>query len=259
MRFYVATTVTAVAVVFAALSGILAGTSHGDERIVWIVVDLLAVATAALVQAVEQRRRERERQAAEILAVDTRTAMQDALDPIVRQLGRIAVAGGRHERDELREQTVPMVLYSASQLIGPERVRACWFRLHDARGPRRLRPELSEGRADALRTEFVAGTPSGDSVLALITHNTHRFCADVVAAPPPGWDASRPHEYRTFISVPVVAGTTAFGLLTVDSMLPGDLTEGDVPLLRLLAGLLADAMAIGTGGGILGGALGGMA
>src|SRR5215471_5184109 len=120
-----------------------------------------------------RRRRELERHAAEIVAVDMRVAMNDALDPIVRQIGRIAVSSGR-KRDELREQTIPMVLYSASLLIGPDRVRACWFRLHNGRGPRRLRPELSEGRGDALRTEFVQGTPSGDSVLDLLTSNTVR-------------------------------------------------------------------------------------
>lgn len=248
---YVATSFTVGAVALAALSGILAGTTQGDARIAWIAVNLLSVAAAAAVQSIEQRRRERERQAAEIVAVDMRVAMNDALDPIVRQIGRIALASGR-KRDELREQTIPMVLYSASLLIGPDRVRACWFRLHEGRGPRRLRPELSEGRADALRTEFVQGTPSGDSVLELLSRNIHRFCPDVMASPPPGWDPSHPHEYRTFISVPVVAGDTAFGLLTVDSALPGDLTDGDIPLLRLLAGLLADAMAYGTGGGILG-------
>jgi GAF domain-containing protein len=245
-RFYSSIGLTAVAVVIATLSGILAGTSHGTARVGWITVDLVSVATAAVVQTVEQHRRERERRAAEIVAVDMRVAMNDALDPIVRQLGRIAVAGGRRERDELREQTIPMVLYSASLLIGPERVRACWFRLHEGRGPRRLVPELSEGRADVLRTEYVEGTSSGDAVFELLIRNTHRFCRDVATAPPPGWDPSHVHEYRTFIAVPVVAGTTAFGLLTVDSLLPGDLTEGDVPLLRLLAGLLADALAYGS-------------
>jgi hypothetical protein len=245
VRFYVTTGITAVAVALAGLSGILAGTTHGNSRVGWIVVNLLSVATAAVVQSIEQRRRERERQAAEIVAVDMRVAMNDALDPIVRQLGRIATAS-RRERDELREQTIPMVLYSASLLIGPERVRACWFRLHNWRRPRRLSPELSEGRADALRTEFVEGTPSGNSVFELLTHNMHRFCRDVLTSPPAGWDPTHPHEYRTFISVPVVAGNQAFGLLTVDSLLPGDLTEGDVPLLRLLAGLLADALAYGS-------------
>ena len=116
-RFYVTTSLTALALALAALSGILAGTTKGDSRVAWIVVNLASVAGAVVVQAIEQRRRERERQAAEIVAVDMRVAMNDALDPIVRQLGRIAVAGNRRERDELREQTIPMVLYSASLLI----------------------------------------------------------------------------------------------------------------------------------------------
>jgi hypothetical protein len=245
IRFYVATTLTAAFLALAALAGILAGTSQGTARAWWIAVNLISVAAAVIVQAIEQRRRERERQAAEIVAVDMRVAMNDALDPIVRQLGKIAVAGSRRERDELREQTIPMVLYSASLLIGPDRVRACWFRL-DQRRPRTLRPELSEGRADVTRTTFIEGTPVGDSVFELLTNNVHRFCEDVSVSPPPGWDAAHPHEYRTFLSVPVIAGSTAFGLLSVDSLLPGDLTEGDVPLLRLLAGLLADALAYGS-------------
>jgi hypothetical protein len=244
-REYATTTAfTAAALVMAALASILAGTSHGSARVWWIVANLVAVASAVVAQAIEQRRRERERQAAEAVAVDMRVAMNDALDPIVRQLGKIAVSG-RRERDELREQTVPMVLYSAALLIGPDRVRACWFRL-DEGSPRALRPVLHEGRAGGPRTTFVEGTAAGDSVLELLRTNSHRFCEDVRAAPPPGWNPTHPHDYQTFLAVPVVAGTRAFGLLTVDSLVTGDLTEGDVPLLRLLAGLLADALAYGS-------------
>jgi hypothetical protein len=243
-RSYVTTALTAAALVLAALASILAGTSHGSARAWWIAVNLLAVAGAVVAQAIEQRRRERERRAVETVAIDMRVAMNDALDPIVRQLGKIAVSG-RRDRDELREQTVPMVLYSAALLIGPDRVRACWFEL-DERAPRALRPVLHEGRAGGPRTTFVEGTVAGDSVFELLTANAHRFCKDVHVDPPPGWDATHPHDYQTFLAVPVVAGTKAFGLLTVDSLVAGDLTEGDVPLLRLLAGLLADALAYGS-------------
>jgi GAF domain-containing protein len=201
---------------------------------------------AVLTQAYEQRRRERERQATEVVAVDMRVAMNDALDPIVRQLGRIAVADGRHEREELREQTIPMVLYSAALLIGPDRVRACWFRLDGGASPRALRPVLHEGRAGPPRTTFLEGTPRGNIVFELLAANTHLFCEDVRTSPPPGWDPAHPHEYQTFLAVPVVAGSEAYGMLTVDSLLSGDLSEGDVPLLRLLAGLLADALAYGS-------------
>lgn len=245
VRFYITTGVTVAALSLAALSSIIVGSLHGSARAWWIAINLLSVATAVVVQAIEQRRRERERQAAEVVAIDMRTAMNDSLDPIVRQIGRIAVAADRGERLALREQTVPMVLYSASLLIGPDRVRASWFRL-DTRTPRALRPELSEGRAGGPRTTFIEGTRVGDPVFELLASNEHRFCADVLVQPPPGWDASHSHDYRTFLSVPVVAGSRAFGLLTVDSLLPGDLTEGDVPLLRLLAGLLADALAYGS-------------
>ena len=244
-RSYAMTALTAAAVGLAALSSLLVGTSHGAERVLWIVANIVAVVVAVLVQAYEQRRRERERRATEIVAVDMRVAMNDALDPIVRQLGRIAVADGRREREELREQTIPMVLYSAALLIGPDRLRACWFELDDG-SPRALRPVLHEGRAGAPRTTFVEGTPSGDPVFELLAVNTHRFCEDVDVAPPPGWDPTHAHEYRTFLAVPVVAGDEAYGLLTVDSLVPGDLTVGDVPLLRLLAGLLADALAYGS-------------
>ncbi len=244
-RAYATTALTAAALVLAALSSILVGTSHDGTRALWIVANLFAVVIAVLIQAYEQRRRERERHATEIVAVDMRVAMNDALDPIVRQLGRIAVAGGRREREERREQTIPMVLYSAAQLIGPDRVRACWFELDDG-SPRKLRPVLHEGRAEPARTTFVEGTPRGDIVFELLATNTHLFCEDVRVSPPTGWDPSHPHEYRTFLAVPVVAGDEAYGMLSVDSLLPGDLTEGDVPLLRLLAGLLADALAYGA-------------
>lgn len=244
VRTYVTTAVTVAALVLAALASILSGTTHGSARAWWIAANLAGVATATVVQAIEQRRRERRRHAAEIVAVDMRVAMNDALDPIVRQLGRIALAERRH-RDEVREQTVPMVLYSAALLIGPDRVRACWFRLAGGT-PRELRPVLHEGRAGAPHTVFVERTPAGDSVFELLANNTHRFCYDVQQNPPPGWDPVHPHDYRTFLAVPVVAASTAYGLLTVDSLEPGDLTEGDVPLLRLLAGLLADALAYGS-------------
>jgi hypothetical protein len=223
VRFYITTGVTVAALTLAALASVSAGSLHGSARAWWIAINLLSVATAVVVQAVEQRRRERERQAAEVVAIDMRTAMNDSLDPIVRQIGRIAVTSNTKDRIALREQTVPMVLYSASLLIGPDRVRACWFRLDEGK-PRALRPELSEGRAGGPRTTFVERTPVGEPVFELLASNEHRFCADVLVAPPPGWDPTHSHDYRTFLSVPVVAGSRAFGLLTVDSLLPCDLT-----------------------------------
>ena len=54
---------------------------------------------------------------------------------------------------------------------------------------------------------------------------------------------SRCSEYRTFICVAVVAGRRVFGILTVDSLHPGDLTDDDLDMARLFAQLLATGLA----------------
>src|SRR5689334_18021118 len=119
----------------------------------------------AAVPGYEQIRKERQRKGAERAAIDAavemRVTINDALDPIVRQLGRIATATNRQERSNLREATVPMILDSAAHLIRGERVRACLFRIEEGK-PVRLEPVQYAGRADEPVTVFEEGTPAGD-------------------------------------------------------------------------------------------------
>ncbi len=231
----------AAAVFTATLAGILSGSTHGTARTWWIVVACGSACVAFGVPALDRIKQSREGAAAVDVGVALMTAMNDSLDPIVRQLGRLATATPA-ERDAIREQIGPMVLNSAAELVGHDRVRACWFELF--RGPpRALRPELHVGRSDAPSTHFVEGTPEGDAAFAMIEQNTGLFCPDVARQPPPGWRPGESHNYVTFVSVPVVAGTTAYGMLTVDSLSVGDLREHHVAMVRLLAGLLADALA----------------
>ena len=98
---------------------------------------MAASVTAAGVPAYEQIRKERLRARAQQAAVDAavamRVTMNDALDPIVRQLGRVVMAPGRREKEALQEAATAMVVDSAAQLAGSGRVRACLFRF--APGP----------------------------------------------------------------------------------------------------------------------------
>lgn len=228
------------------VTGALSGHAHGRAQIYLIVVQAASALLAFLIPTIAQRRERRRFQAAHEARIDARTemrmALSDALDPIVRHLGRIAAAT-RRDRETLRSQAVPFVLNAATQVIGPERARACWFVLEDTR-PVQLRPETCVGRAGSEREAYLAGTRRGDDLLRMIEYDEDRFYPDVDEAPPVGWDVTAPHDFKTFACVPVISGNVAYGMLTLDAPEPGQLTRDDVRLLRLLAGMLGNALAI---------------
>ena len=163
------------------------------------------------------------------------------MDPILRLLGVLALEQDEGERDQRRAEVVLLVLATAAHLIGPGRSRACWFRL-DPGPPQTLEPQHSVGRAGSPTSVFVAGTPAGDATIGMVLADEELLCVDVEEDPPPGWDPAKQRDYRTFISVSVIAGDVAHGMLTLDALEPGDLTTDDMGLLRLLAGMMAVAL-----------------
>lgn len=248
-RLYLTTVVSLAGVALATTSGMEAGASPVDRQW-WTLGAVLASVTAAGLPAYEQIRRERLRARAERAALDAavamRVTMNDALDPIVRQLGRVASASTRQERQSLQEAAIPMVLDSAAHLVGTGRVRACLFRFAPG-APRRLVPDQYAGRSDDPLPELAEGTDEGDEVFGMLRHNRHLWCADLDVNPPPGWMATGQHGYKSFVAVPVAAGRLGFGMLMVDSLDVDGVDEADVPLARLLAGLIAGALAQGQG------------
>ncbi len=143
----------------------------------------------------------------------------------------------------MRAQAIPLVLKTAAEFIGPDRSRACWFWLEPG-PPKQLTPDQSAGRAGSPSTTFTEGTPSGDAAVGMVLADEDRLCEDIETSPPPGWDSTKQRDYRTFISVSVIAGDTAYGMLTLDALEPGDLTAEDKGLLRLMAGILAVALSV---------------
>ena len=243
-RVYLTTAISLAAVALATWFGMQAGSATAD-RGWWALGAVLASVTAAGVPAYEQIRKERLRALAHRAAVDAAVAMQvtmnDALDPIVRQLGRIATAG-RHERAALAEATIPMVVDSAAHLAGTGRVRACLYRFAPGT-PTMLVPAQYAGRVDDPLEPITDGTTEGDLVFGMIRHNQHLFCPDMGTSVPPGWRITAPQTYQSFAAVPVAAGQNAFGMLMVDSLDSGGIRRQDVPLIRLLGGMLAVALA----------------
>lgn len=205
----------------------------------WLTAQIVATLIAAGLPAYSAfRAKRRESQAAQReidVRTQTRIEMNQALDPIVRCL-----ADGAHTPG-LGGRVLGMVLTQAAELIGPDHeTRSCYFALKPG-PPKKLVPtRYRHGRMDKPRSTFVAATEDGDDAIALVEANGHRFCKDTSKDPPPGWN-NKEREYRTFISVAVAAADTAYGMITVDALKPGDLEERDVDLLTVMAGLFATA------------------
>ncbi len=245
LRVYLTTIISLAGVALATLCGVQAGRAAAD-RLWWMLGAVAASVTAAGVPAYEQIRKEQMRARAQQAAVDAavamRVTMNDALDPIVRQLGRVAAATDGREREALAAAAIPMALDSAAHLAGSGRVRACLFRVTPGT-PGMLVPDQYSGRVDDALEPIAEGTAQGDLVFSMVRHNQHLFCPDSDAGLPPGWQVTAPQTYQSFAAVPVAAGQNAFGMLMVDALEKGGIRRADVPLIRLLGGLIAVALA----------------
>jgi hypothetical protein len=207
---------------------------------------LLTALAVGLPLRAEHRARARARtaeQIAEDAAARIQLVLNDTLEPLTYLIGRITDrprwSRGR-DLVELQGQAKAVVLAAAAEVLGADRLRSCFFELIEER-PARLVPSGFHGRAEAPRTTFVAGTPLGDFALDLLERRDDLFWADVRAAAPPGWEPGG-HAYRTFVAVPVATESRQFGILTVDGLQVGDLTEADIAAVRVLARLLAVAL-----------------
>jgi hypothetical protein len=213
-------------------------------------------ATVPVVNAIRAKLRESQAEEREIAArTQARLQVNRALDPIVRRLADgagalrsvIRLLPGRQRRRGLREQVLSIVVNAAAGAIGPEgESRSCYLTLKAGR-ERELVPTVHfAGRMGATQTVFSDRSVNGKFVIDKMIANEYVFCEDIDREPPPGLDNAtiQTLDYRTFISVPVIARDTIYGMLTVDAPTPKDLSQRDVNLMKVMAGLVAVAMAL---------------
>lgn len=220
--------------------GYLAQLRPSAEQVRWILAQLIATGLAWWLP----YRAQQQAQASEVeVRTATRVGLGDTLDPIVVQLAALATMTTAGERRPQQQKIQTLVLANAAQLIGPERARACFFTLVEDDGPTRLDPVEASGRSGQPKAKFVQGTPDGDAALKMLEEDRFLFVRDVTLSPPPGWRAEERGSYKTFIAVPVSAADVPLGMLTLDALDAGDLDRNDVQMLRLMAGMLATALA----------------
>lgn len=217
----------------------------GWGRVVLVVAGtlsaLLAFALPARQLAAERRTRDAAEQLASEAVATYKLKVHDMLIPLALTLGD-AVAGHRAgDRREAQLALRQMAVGFAAE-IGPERSRACYYQLGGTAPHRHVDLKNWHGRHKVPRPSFAEDSARGALVMDLIDKLDARLVENVDEAGLAGWSPGA-SEYRTFLCAAVYAGRRVFGILTVDALHPGDLTEDDLDMARLFAQLLAVGLA----------------
>lgn len=163
------------------------------------------------------------------------------LVPLAKKLAEVLQCQRNSRRlESLSAELKTQILNTAKELVGsdPNRVRANYFALEFV-DPESAVLRAAGSTSHPPRDQFIEDSAEGRAVFDMLAQDGHLYCHDVKETPPEGWDESKERNYRTFISVTVKCDVEPVGMLTVDAKYPGDLDEGDVPILRLLGVILA--------------------
>jgi GAF domain-containing protein len=185
-------------------------------------------------------------EAAEAATARQRRAFEDALVPLTLNLQQIVSARGL-ERTRLQQQVKLAIVSLAANLLGTDRTRACFLELSDTTpGQRELRclNQVWAGGTVPPSTPFRETEPLGRRMLEQLDTGRSVFVEDIGRLRPRLRPQGAP-RYRTFISSPVKAGDTSYGILAVDCPEPGDLSKDDVTMVEVFARMLSVALAVG--------------
>lgn len=231
------------------LAGVSSGRLDGAPRVALMVAGALFTGVAAGVPLWQQVRTARSRAdavtTARVARAQMRIAIEDALDPLTAILIQLADARGG-DRTRLRGEAVQVALATIAQLSafagpeelsGPKRVRVCLF-IVEPGPPRLLVPRSYAGRAGAPTVTFSENTRAGQLLFRIVDGGWRIVDDTDLERTTPWWDDQ--HAYRCYAAGPVPGPDGApVALLTLDALAPGELRGLDLPLVRLIAHLLA--------------------
>lgn len=173
-----------------------------------------------------------------------RTDLGDAIDIAAEEIGQLVKARGAVQRSEIYGRALTLLLAAACETAGPGhgRLRASFFehRQATATEPEGLYHVASSGR-EASSFNFQAGTDIGDEALRMVKAREHLYEPDVDKAPPLHWTKGKPAEYKAFLSVSCAIKKAPIGMLTIDSTDQEDISEEDLPAMRMIGRLICVA------------------
>ncbi|RFA15861.1 hypothetical protein B7R22_05490 [Subtercola boreus] len=200
----------------------------------------LTLAFAGFVEVWRRQARNAERTEASQI----RLLLGDAASPIVDELAKMASMNKLQRGQSLVKvvsnvcAAIPLVLPDAKQ------PRVIVYAIeNDPAGYRRLTALNFFGRPDRPAALTDVPRSRGASIFKVIADGETVFEPDIRRSTRPGVQSAG-KKYLTFISSPIITGTTAFGMVSIDCPIVGSLDQNDKPVVEFFANLLATAFAL---------------
>jgi hypothetical protein len=231
--------------------GVALAFQGAPAKVIGVTLVVVGVCFEALVTWWSKERRataetDRKRHELELvqLAAELNVLMNDALAPIAKRIAELASIPVDDRRNHLKPIAQQVVATAMLLRRDVKRLRVTVYAVQPPRGrrPRLMSPLVSQGRNDD-PSPFDLDTPGGRAAFATLDGGQPEFVADVEAADADRWE-NGPAGYSTFVTVPIVVDDNGYGLLSADAPAVGDLTGNDVPIITVLAELLAIAFAL---------------
>lgn len=215
-------------------AGTLTGLVEHKPRIALVVVMVVALLAALLLSLAREDRREKLTQLAEDQHQATRADSQEMLDrqitPLLWNALDLICETSLPNKRTLAMQVQTAVVTAAAMIVGSGAVRANLFeKTTDSQGEC-MKVKLFHGRGTRSRRVFRPADPT----MAAAEVGDYRFVSQVN-------DASL--VYDTYLTVPITTQTKLYGVLTLDALNEGELSEDDVKLVTVLALIAALAFA----------------
>ncbi|GAA4727784.1 GAF domain-containing protein [Phytohabitans rumicis] len=225
----------------------VAAVSHGTTRAFWAVTAIIATAASAVFALVKERQARAATKTASLARAQLAAGLNRAGAPLLTVLGKVTAAKTTEDLHAAVDVLAERVVDIAQSQCGRHRRPGATLRaVYYARVDDRLERRTWTGRQDDTppRRAFRAGFSLHETeVVRFATTEEVQVVDDLYYHAPPHFVHSNNRGYRSFIAVPIHAGETSFGMLAVDSDLPGSLTDADKGHMILLAGVLAAGLA----------------
>lgn len=223
----------------------IAGVNHGSAKVYWYLGAILGLSINGVISYTKDRAASAVRDAAIRTETDLATGLNDTGRPLVVALANVTACespeDARREVAVLIDRAVSLA-QTALGSTSDSGTRAAYYCIEGNRLERKLWHGWTGSTAP--RMEFVNGRSDHDDEVIRFAHGENALLVqDLENHPPPRFVDNKGRVYKSFVSVPVRAGSKTYGLLTADSDRAYALTGIDQGFMILIAGVLAAGVA----------------